>query len=115
MAMFNISEVRINISIGNGVTDENRHGVLWLNRNPDHVQPTNLRVPFIFDRPERVRKGLNYWTHRRLVHQIKKMGLDVSHIEIRIGGKHFCYTYKEYREIYANSNDTKRVFRAAAC
>lgn len=115
MAMFNISEVRVNISTGDSVTDQNRHGVLWLNRNPDHKQPENLRVPFILDHPERIRRGLNYWTHRRLVHQIKKLGLDVSHIEIMIDNKHFCYATDKYREVYANHGNNKPMLRAAVC
>lgn len=106
MAMFNPCEARVNIGIGSGLTDKNSHGVLWLEKN-DEIKNQNLRVPFMLDHPHRVQNGLNYWTHRRLMHQIKKMGLRITHIELKVNNKVFCYEAVKYREVYAQQETAK--------
>lgn len=110
MPIFNPCEARVNIGVGTGVDENNRHGVLWLNRDLVQDGQQKLRVSFILDHPERVRNGLNYWTHRRLVHQIKKMGFDITHIELMVGGKTYAYEAPKYKEVFALNGAQEEPF-----
>lgn len=99
--MLFLTEQRVNIGINPQADETMRTGVLWVDADANG-QVKNLRVPVIIDQPSRIRNGVNYATWRRLKRQIEKMGINATHLELKIGDSHYCYLLEEYKEIYAH-------------
>lgn len=103
--MVSMFDPRLEISVGTGLTEENSHGVLWI----DVVENKKLerrRVFFTLNKPQCVRQGLTYGMWNSLVKQITKMGLAATHIELtgqpgRKENKTFCYSASKYNELFA--------------
>ncbi|BAW19198.1 hypothetical protein [Ralstonia phage RP31] len=102
--MLFLMETRVNIGVNDKADETVRDGVLWVVADVKG-EKKNLRVPVVIDRPFLIEHGLNYATWRRLKRQIEKMGINATHLELKIQGKrssnHFCYKLDEYKEIYA--------------
>lgn len=84
----------IQISIGNGLTQEFAHGVLWA-RPIDQSGETPIAeainvgyqaVNFRADRPEHLAKP-GRATIRSIYEQAKLLGLELTHVELRVGGE----------------------------
>lgn len=100
--MLFLVERRINIGINHDADETTRHGVLWVDAEPEGQQKQSIRVPIIIDKPHLVSSGLSYATWRRVKRQIEKMGIKATHIELLFkNGDHFCYQLDEYKELYA--------------
>lgn len=103
--MLFLTEQKVNLGINMSAEAAARHGVLWINQ--DVAQETkSLRVAVIIDKPQLLKRGVNYGTWRRLKRQIEKMGIVATHLELTIDGAHFCYQLDAYKELYANGRGT---------
>ena len=114
--MLFLSEQRINIGVNQHAGPEQRHGVLWAVVTKDGVAE-NIRYPLIIDKPHLVCEGLNFATWRRIKKQIKKMGIEATHIELLFHAKkfpdagHFCYLLSEYKELYNAKNKGRPIYQ----
>lgn len=100
--MPSLYDPRIQVSIGTGVSNNNAHGTVWTRVVDGKVEGVEA-VPFLLSKPQCVRSGLSYIVWSGIVRQFKKLGLDPTHMEIRVGNKHFCYLAGSYREIYSGA------------
>jgi hypothetical protein len=103
MAMFHISEARINIGVivtPKGVGAKS-HGTLMVNTvDSKTAQVVVSKVDVVLDRPDLIHNGLNYFTWRRLKKQIQKMGLVATHLELTCTGEPVCYSLEAYKQVY---------------
>jgi hypothetical protein len=106
-----LTEQRVNLGVNPNADESVRHGVLWVDQKTSNER-VNLRVPVIIDKPKLLARGMNYATWRRLKRQIEKMGINATHLELKIEGNHYCYQLDEYKELYARGKGTP-LWRAA--
>lgn len=102
MALFHVSEARVNIGVvivADGVVAKG-HGVLMVRTKDENNENVLHHVDVVFDKPQLLYNGLNYFTYRRLKKQIVKMGLDASHLELSCSKVPSCYALDTYRQIY---------------
>lgn len=96
--MLALMETRVNIGINNHADETTRHGVLWTVVKNENGQEESIRVPLILDKPHLVVRGINYATWKRLKKQIHKMGIVVTHMELKGATHHYCYHMDKYAE-----------------
>ncbi|MBX9705718.1 MAG: hypothetical protein K5Q00_05635 [Gammaproteobacteria bacterium] len=87
----NIFERPIRISIHKNM-DGRKDGIIW-----HWINGVVKQIPFMIDKPQLVKKGLNPTTYNRVVRQIIAMGIEPDTIELHVGGTNYVYDGKLYR------------------
>lgn len=118
--MLFLMEQRVHVGVNKQAGPKQRHGLIWVKANDDGVVE---RLPIIIDKPHLVCEGINFATWRRIKQQIKKMGIEATHLELDFttqdkkfeNGGHFCYDLRDkYKELYCGKGKGTPLYAIGA-